>query len=361
MLCSKALLFTPLACTISLYIYTNLNGFSGRELVLKLTIIYLSQISISAPFMILRLLYRDNLYEFIAETISFHLVISVGWWLLTKMLSIKWQINFKWIPALQVCKALVFILSGIPVIIRREPIAAFIIYVPILLIIIEFIFTRILVKMFREYQKNVLGLYFTMAYTIYPMELLRFVSFACLYIEHDVFDIPITSVIWNISFSIIGEIYTHTHIWLLCNNELEVRIYGKRRDNFMEVYEYYSSLRSCLEYVSPMFFTFHVLFATMCRHHIPVMGPRWNYLLFHSTEKLLKNSLWKILGVYYLVELLAELICWVIVKLSSYKRVSAVGRLKWTFLFALIVYVGTEVDVPLNTSGFLQVLTLHKK
>lgn len=359
-LCSKALLFTPLTSTISLYIYTNLSSFSGRELVARLTIIYLSLIVISTPFTLLHLLYWSHTDVFIAGTMSFHLVLAFGWWLLTKTLSIEWRVNFKWIPALQCCKAVVFILCGITVQVDRLIIADVVMYIPLVLIVIEYIFKKVLEKTFHEYRENVLGLTYSIAHVAYPMELLRFISFVSLYIEYMVFDAPIVYMVMNGLFSITGEIYTHTHLWLVCNNELEVRIYGKRLESFPEVFEYYSSLRSCLEYVSPMFYTFHILFANMCRYHIPQMGQKMNYLYFHSTKGLLED-IWQILGVFYLFELAAELICWVIVKLFSYNRVSAIGRLKWPFLFTLIVYVGTEVDVPLNTSGLLSVLTLHNK
>jgi len=359
-LCSKALLFSPLASTISLYIYTNLSKFSGRKLVSRLAIIYLSQIIISAPFITLRLLYRTNLNIFIAGTISFHLVILVGWWLLAKALSMEWEISMKWLPVLQVCKATVFFLSGLPLVISCGAVAASAPYVPMILLIIEFIFTKILHKMFCGYFENVLGLFYTMAYIVYPMELMRFMSFACVWIQFMKQDAPVRFLVTNVSFCILGEIWTHTHIWLLCNNELAIRRYGKRLNNFTEIKEYYSSIRSCLEYVCPMFYAFNILFANMCRYHVPQMDAGWNYVIFHSSKKLIKNT-WKILGAYYLMELTAELICWVIVRLCSYERLSAIGELKWTFLLVLMLYVGTEVDVPLNTAGFLRVLLVSNQ
>jgi len=359
-LCSKALLFSPLASTISVYIYTNLKKFSGRKLVSKLTIIFLSQIIISVPFVILRFLYRINLNVFIAGTISFHLVIAISWWLLTKALSMEWEISFKWIPALQLCKAMVFILSGVPLVIGCHTIANTAAYVPMIMLVIEFIFNKILHKMFGEYPENDLGLFYTMAYLTYPMELIRFMSFTCLLIEYTKYDAPIMSLAMNVSFSIIGEIYTHTHIWLLCNNELEVWRHGKRLDSFLEIKEYYSSIRSCLEYVCPMFYLFNILFANACRYHVPIMDVGWNYVYFRSSKGLLIN-IWRILGWYYLMELTSEVICWVIVRLCSYHRVSAIGQLKWTFLFVLMLYVGTEVDVPLNTAGFLRVLVIRSQ
>jgi len=57
---------------------------------------------------------------------------------------------------------------------------------------------------------------------------------------------------------------------------------------------------------------------------------------------------------YYIVELISIFVCFLISKLTSQFRISAVGSLKWSDIFTMIVFVGTAGDVAIAAYGFIR-------
>jgi len=351
-LCSHGLFFIPLASTISLYIYTDLSSYNkGKPLAIKLTIIYLTQIVLAVPFAATRLLYNEHIWQLIAETAVFYLATILWWCSLVSLLSLDWRLNIYWLPALQLCCAVVFIISNLPILVDSTFLNRIVVYVPLVMSIIEHTIKKVLEHLFDSHRDNYAGLSLSMAYLIYPMEAIRFVSFILLWLEND-----IANIVLNVLFTILGEIYTHTQLHQFCKHEIEVRIYGRRFDDLLYVHSYYSSIRTFLEYVTPTFLVWGVILTYWCRDYIPMINSTYEFV-YRNMYKDLMRDIWFISLVYYLIEFSSEILCWGIGKLSEYERVSAIGSFSWSMLITMIIYVGTQVEVPFTTSGILMVHT----
>lgn len=356
-LCSQIFVFIPLTSTISIYIFSNLGSFKFKNFAFKLTIIYLTNIVLAIPIALMRLLYVNNLIVLILGTVLFYSAITLGWCMLVRFLSLEWRVNIYWLPALQLCQAAVYINSGMPVIVSEDFLDFVIVYVPLVIMMFEYLVKKVMENLFDEHRGNTPGVTLSMAYIIYPMEVARFVSFILLYIKYKARGDMLSDVVWNAIFCVIGEIYTHTPIWKWCNRQMELIIYGTVCDDRPEIHDYFCSLRACLEYVAPTITIANILLTNACQFKIPMIHKNLNYV-YDASGKLLKKGIWEALGVYYLVELLAEVLCWVIGKVLSYERISAIADLKWTVILTMIIYVGMAVDVPFTTLGYLRLSPL---
>merc|ERR1719233_176290 len=105
--------------------------------------------------------------------------------------------------------------------------------------------------MFFEHRDNISGLTLTIAYALFFLELIRFISFVLIWLEREKNGAPIWDTFLNIVFTIVGEIYAHTQLRKMLKNEMEMRLYGRRYEDFDELYHYFSSIRSNLEYFAP--------------------------------------------------------------------------------------------------------------
>jgi len=210
--------------------------------------------------------------------------------------------------------------------------------------------------LFDNWRNNKIGITLLITHLLAPLEVTRFASFALLFLEWEDGG-PLLDIVWNVIFSILGEIYTHTQIWQLCKNEMEIRFYGTRFDDFTELYHYFSSVRSHLEYVVPVVFFANVLLTNACRDQIPITNVTERDIYIEGTDRLLKY--WSpILAAYFILEFSAELICWGIRKLSSYERISAIGDFKLPALFLMIVVQAAVIHLPMTAIGFLRILFL---
>ena len=141
----------------------------------------------------------------------------------------------------------------------------------------------------------------------------------------------------------------------MCKNELEMRLYGTRFEDFSELYYFFSSIRSLLEYAAPAIFACHVILADFFFHGITLMDAERNRL-YTDVNKIVMEEIWHILLFYYLLEIFAEALCWTINKLSSYKRLSAIKNLSWSTLLLMTLYVGVAFDTPAYIIGFLKAI-----
>jgi hypothetical protein len=128
----------------------------------------------------------------------------------------------------------------------------------------------------------------------------------------------------NVIFSIIGEIYSHTQIWQLSKNEIEMRLYGRRNDDFSDLYHYISFIRSILEYVAPTIIISNVLVVIWCSEIIQMTDKMTNMLYLDANQTIMEEIRYISL-VYYVVEFLSEALCWAINRLTSYERNQLLG------------------------------------
>jgi len=349
---SRSLVFIPLGSIINLSIFTNLNSFTGWKLARKLTIIYLTQITIAGPYAASSLIdWGDKTMdwlELVGGTTLFNLTLTLEWWVLARCLSMDWQINVKWLPAFQLCQALVLIAIGTAMVAPKEFLSDILLYVPLILMILELVFKKVLTFLFDQYKRNSRGLILCMAFVISPMEVLRFGSFLLIFMQHKLFGVPYSHILWSASFSIIGEIFTHTGVYKLIKTCIISKFAGVHKDDFPEVHANYASVRGVLEFVAPTFLVANILMSNACFYHLPILSKKWNFIFFSSSKWLMEQGLLEPLVTYYIVELISFFLCGLICKLTSYERTSAMKGLKWSTIFTMIVFVGTAVDVPIT-------------
>jgi len=247
-LCTRALLFLPLATTISFYIFTNLSTFEANQFATKLVIIWLLHAAMAVPITIIRLQNTGNPNILIVGTLSYHLLTVMGWWVLAKCLSIRWCINFKWVPVIQICQAGTYIIAGLPITMRQEYLSDIVIYIPIVMIVLEFLFAYVLRASFKAHQNNEAGRVLTIASLLFPLEATRFACFVMLYYGWKKNHIPFRELVWYVIFSLLGEIYTHSGLYQIAYSWLESKIeFVDLHDYFPEVVLDISSIRAILE------------------------------------------------------------------------------------------------------------------
>jgi len=227
---------------------------------------------------------------------------------------------------------------------------------PLICMAIEFIYSYVLKRIFRDDKDNICGLALSIATIIFPLEFIRFMCFVLLWLELPRFGdgAEYSDIIWNAMFCVIGEIYSHTSVYQILKNEMEMRLYGRRLDNFNILYHYISSVRSVLEYLAPAVFTSQILLVSWFSNKTTMIDNRKG-LLYIDRNAAVIDKLGNILTVYYLLEFVSESLCWSINKRLAYKRISIIGNLNWVTLFLMIVYVGSRVDVTLAIAAFLEV------
>jgi len=291
---------------------------------------------------------------YIAIAIIHFLLLILLYKLLVRFLNLEWRINSQWFPVFAMCIGGVYFLASLPTIVNEVVLERINFSIPLLMTIVEYISSRVLCSLFEGHRNNDVALAFAISYMLTPLEIIRFASFAMAWIKF-VSRGELLDITFNIVFSILGEVYTHTQYWLLCKTELQIRFYGRRFDDFSKLYHYISSIRSHLEYVAPIIFSGNILLTSKCGDYFLVMTEQQKYILTEGNERLMEY-IFPILGAYYLQEFSSEIICWGLRTISSYKRISAIAGLSWPVLLMMIVVCGSVIESPLAAAGFLRIL-----
>lgn len=175
-------------------------------------------------------------------------------YLIARYLNLEWRINLRWFPAVYNWVAVVWVLPAVFAMIAIKGTFKILVYIPAL----DTCHNYLLKNLFAQHKNNYGGMALTMVGTICVLECLRFLSFMVLWLDHKDGALN-TDRVLNIICSIIGEIYSHTKVWQLIKNEMQMRFYGRRFDNFSELHSHIGSIRSVTEYFVPAIFTLNVL------------------------------------------------------------------------------------------------------
>jgi len=346
------LLFLPLWCTISLSIYTNLLSYEAGELWKRVAIIYSSHLMLSIPyFFMTKFTHWINAFAVLGRYVLWYSMVFIVWYFLSRFLKLKWSINVYLLPLLWMCWHIVMMIFYLPTLLERNILKDTLVYVPLMTMTIEFIFSNELHYMFKEHGDNTFGLALSIAYSLYLLELLRSICFVLLWFGGS--DAQIEDKALNVLFSIIGELYTHTSIWHSCNNEIEMRFWERRVDEFKIImHDSFSSIRTVVEYLVPVVVAANILLLSYFSDRFQGIGEVVSVEYLKANNRV-KDEIWNILGVYYFVEFISEALCWAINKLSSYQRVSIIGNLNCSKLFFMPVYCSAMVNMWVVVAGFL--------
>lgn len=347
-------LMRPACWTITVSICTNLNVITGKKFWTSIFALYLSSAVFSTGLVIVNSYGAEEQWIEPAIGVFSPILWTLMWWLLVRILQLEWRVNSRWLPGIVTCICGVFIVATLPMLISSTKFLKDItMYVPLYMTLIEYFSSKVIGFLFDDWRNNNIGITLLITHILAPLEVVRFASFVLLFLEWEDGG-PLIDIFWNVIFSILGEIYTHTQIWQLCKNEMDIRFYGRRFDDFSELYHYFSSVRSHLEYVAPVVFFANVLLTNAYRDYIPIATVEKD-INIEGIDRLMKYKS-PILAAYYILEFSAELICWRIRKLSSYERISAIGDFKWPALILMIVMQAAVVDLPGFALGFLRIL-----
>jgi len=352
-LVSYVFVWMPIFHTISFNIYTNPNGCKIGKPWKRVAIIYLSHVIAALP---LGLLYGLGLnrwtIHFLIPTLQTGWV-YLEWYLLTRFLKFDWRVNIYWLPVYPLYVSIVTLVIYLPNILRPSQLKTIIVYISLITMTIEVFSCYWLKHLFMDHRDNIRGLAFCTAKVIIPLEILRYACFVLLW-----FELRDGAQIWdiarNVTFSIVGEIYSHTSLWQLCKNEIEIRLLGRKFDDFSEIYHCFSSIRSIFEYIAPALFTSNLQVLGYVYRKTKMIDYTMSQIL---DSNVIMDELWMVLLTYYLIEIFTGTLCWLINKLTSYRRLSMIGNLTWRSLFLMIIYIGMPVDIPAFAAGFLSVLT----
>jgi len=159
-------------------------------------------------------------------------------------------------------------------------------------------------------------------------ESLRFGSFLALYIGYKKKVKELTEILLSIVFTVLGEIWSHSGIRKVGQKWLGQRIWFINEEHDLHVFMGISSIRQILEFVIPFGALGNLYTVNMLRSCIPIADiDVYNQITFFTSSRLLVD-IWEVLAVYYSVEVVAILLCWVIAKWTSYIEISGLANLK---------------------------------
>jgi len=349
-LLSQTFFFAPIYSTISLYIYTNLHTIKGAKIALPLVTNYLTIAGLN--FLLAREPTDVHLGALLIRYSTAGTVMLTVMVLLVKMFGLKWHINVRWVPALFFCNICVCIICRMPRVSSLETLEQIVVYIPLLFTFIEWAFLEVLCRLLNGYENNDMASTFSMAFMTLPMEFSRFISFVVIWKKHRDGAPPHRAIFYFLS-TLAGDIYSHTQVYLLIKNEIDMRLYGRRRESSKHRY-YFSSIRTYLEFVAPAVFAIYVSFAYIFDCHMRIMGSSPNFTYQANITEIANLRI--IVFVYYFLELMEECICHLIRMHSEFQHLSAIGNLKCRALFMMIVYVGIQHTIISTTTMFFRVM-----
>jgi len=337
--------------SFSMWAHTNLRGFRGRKFWWRIAVIWIVYAAYTTIYHFTWSKYacggRDDGLEpwnSGAVNISFLLLRTILMLLLVRLLRLEWRITIGWLLVTHLYWNLFLIFCKVKWIpsgesecesIRVTTKSVFV-WMPILTMVYEYGTKCPIARCFRKFQDNDVGISWLILTMLFNPELMRSLSFILVFLDWS----P-GNFILNALCSLIGEIWTHTQVGRLCRNEVSIRLLGTTADNFPNLHKLVGSSRSHLEYIAPVWFISALYFDF-------IWGPRPGLNQVYEKK-------WFIMGAYLLQEFVAEVICCVIRKSSGYKRLAAVGHLKFHVQLMIVVTSLVFYDI-LGCLDTLQVL-----
>jgi len=351
----RYIFFIPITWTIFFYFYTSLTSTKGRMLWLKITVIHLLHLLLTISLWACADYFADEPLVLTGSLVFLMwFMLYIMWILLARFLNVEWCVNIRWLLVLLMCYVVVYTLSVMPSYCDTDVLKSIYFYIPLFIIMVEKLIGLVLSGVFHLHKKNNIAINLSILDLLTPLEVLRFVSFAMAYIQF-VNGGRLKDMVLNIIFSIMGEIYVHTQMRVWFKYQWQIRCYGRRLHTFSKLYDHISACRSYIEYVAPVMFYSNALLTNACRNYIPITDDARKYLYDGSTKILIEN-MYPVLGLYYLIELVSELLCWLTRHIWSYERKSAIRDFKWPLLLVMIVLPSMQIDGPLHAIGFLRIL-----
>jgi len=334
------LLRYTLTTIIILYKITDLHNFRGKSFMKKIITIWLISVSL---YVLARIVAQGSYHIFLTlYCIAIPIVLSqkvLGYF------SVGYQMSprgwFVWV----ICMIVTNVLSAFPryggVYVNTVQV-----FFPLLLTGLDYFACWSVELSFTKYRYNLDGQAILMALYIWRMETTRFDCFIALFLGWKSETVPLRDVILNAIFSILGEIWTHTGIHKVCEDWLD-RHLGciNLKSDFPEIRDIFSSIRAVLEWVIPAISLGVLCLLELRRDYVAVPKDDFVIQLLFFTSVRLFQHMFEIVRVYYCVEMISLVLCWLIAKMTDYEQKSILGALGWSSIMSLGVGIVSLQDV----------------
>jgi len=222
------------------------------------------------------------------------------------------------------------------------------VFYPLILTGLDFFACKAVELCFNEYRHNLDGQAMLMSLYIWRMEVARFDCFTALILGWNRGTVPLRDVLLNAFCSLIGEIWTHSGI-----REAGIDLFSRKvgcayylKSEFPEIIECFSSIRAILEWAVPATASNILCLLELRREYVTVPDDDIAIQIYFFTSVKLFRHVFEIILIYYLVELLSLVLCWLIRKKAThYEEMSVLGSLSWSSILSLVVGVVSLQDV----------------
>jgi len=214
------------------------------------------------------------------------------------------------------------------------------VYVPLILTVNEFIFSKVMELCFTAHRGNQFGMSFLMTGYLFTGEGIRFGSFLALYIGYKHNLKTLDELLFNIGFSIFGEVCSHSGIREVAEKWLgQWILFVGKMNSFPEVRSGISSTRQVCQIVLPAGTLSFLVVVNLGRNCAAVyeLGII-NQIIFFTSKRLIID-IWEMLFCYYSVEVFALVLCNRIAQWTSFLEGSALGSLKFSRICLLAVEI----------------------
>jgi len=334
-----------LTTLIVFYKITDLDKFKGKLLISKLITIWLVEV-----FLYIWARKVDDMTEsnfpifWTLYCLANPIVLSRK---VMRYLSVEYQISLGWWSAWLIVMITTTVIASIPKF-GGNYVNKLQVFLPLILTGLDYFACKAVELCFNEHRHNLDGQAMLMSLYIWRMEVSRFDCFTALILGWNRGTVPFQDVLLNAFCSLVGEIWTHAGI-----REAGIDLFSRKvgcaywlKSDFPEIVECFSSIRAVLEWAVPAIASSILCLLEWRREYISVPDNDIVIQIYFFTSVKLFRYVFQIILIYYLVELLSLVLCWLIKKeATGYEEMSVLGSLGWSSILSLVFGVVSLQDV----------------
>lgn len=220
------------------------------------------------------------------------------------------------------------------------------VFLPLILLFVDMTYTKIFERTFEEYQDNYNGQVWWASLYIYIVEFARFSCFLSLYLDSKDGTVAIWEVLFNALFSILSEIWIHSGVHEPVAQYLDNRFgFLNLAYKFPKLRMCFNSIRAIIEWVVPSVQLVGIYLIDWSRDYVPVIDDdHLNQLYFFSSYRII-DIIWESVLVYYSVEVISKIFCWLTANMIDYHQISVISMLGWSSILSWCVSIIILQDV----------------
>jgi len=220
------------------------------------------------------------------------------------------------------------------------------VFLPLILLVVDMAYTKIFERTFAKWQDNYNAQVMYASVYIYSMEFTRFSCFLSLYMDYKDGNVSIWDVLFNSLFSIVSEIWIHSGIHEPVAQYLDNRFgFLSLGYKFPKLRECFNAIRAIMEWVVPTVQLVGIYLIDWSRDYINVNTDDLLSELYFFTSYRIIDSIWESLLVYYSVEVVSKIICWLTAVMIDYDQLSCISILSWSSIFSWCVGIVLLEDI----------------